>query len=132
MAGKPTKKRAVKKTAKKRTVKKKTTKPSQPVTVGPIAKERPKPAKIKGVAASKRGRPAGSKTQNSSGKSTPSRCPKCSSTERTPYSQTREIEVRGEDPEFGSYTHVIRRWTRCKGCGQARTDRSLAFKKSAA
>lgn len=127
MAGKPTKKRAVKKTAKKRTVKKKTTRPSQPVTVGPIKKKRPKT-----VAATKRGRPAGSKTQNSSGKSTPSRCPKCSSTERTPYSQTREIEVRGEDPEFGSYTHVIRRWTRCKGCGQARTDRSLAFKKSAA
>lgn len=131
MAGKPTKKRTSKKrTAKKSARKRPANKPAQPaeapapVTVGPVKRSRP----VKKV----RGRPAGSRTQNNSGQSQPSRCPKCQSTERTPYSQTREIKINGEDPVFGAYTHVVRRWTRCKGCGQARTDRSFEYRKSAA
>ena len=83
------------------------------------------PPKPSAPPATKAGRPRGSKTQKAAGKSTTSKCPKCGSTDRTPYSQTRAIAIAGVDPDFGSYTHVVKRWTKCKSCNQARTDHSL-------
>ena len=82
-------------------------------------------AKKKSAKKKRAGRPVGSKTQKHVAENSPSRCLKCKSTERTPYSRTRVIESSGTDPRFGAYTHVVFRVTKCKGCGQARTDRTL-------
>lgn len=74
-----------------------------------------------------KGRPAGSVTQKIVAEASPSRCPKCQSTERDKYSQTRSIAVNGRLPV--AHTHVVLRWTKCKSCGQARTDRSFENRK---
>jgi hypothetical protein len=54
-----------------------------------------------------------------------SRCPKCQSTDREPYSGTLAIHAPGIDTDRKPYTHVVKRWTRCKKCGQARVDQSV-------
>jgi len=69
------------------------------------------------------GRPAGSKTrQHDHATAEPSRC-RCGSTDREPYSQTIVTEYGGE---FNGqpFTHIVRRWTKCAACGQARVDKS--------
>jgi len=53
-----------------------------------------------------------------------SRCPKCQSTDRTPYSGTVTVHAPGMDGTQ-PYTHVVKRWTKCAKCGQARVDQSL-------
>lgn len=73
----------------------------------------------------KPGRPKGSLTQKVIAHAHPSRCPKCKSTDRAGYGRTRTVESRGTDPETGPYTHVLFRVTKCRHCGQARTDRSF-------
>lgn len=54
---------------------------------------------------------------------TPSRCPICGSTERSPYHGTIEREIAGTLVDGRSYTHVVWRRTTCV-CGQQRIDRS--------
>lgn len=55
----------------------------------------------------------------------PSACPKCRSTEREPYfGAPLEQEFSGTRPNGQAYTHIVRRRTRCKNCGQARIDRT--------
>ncbi|NLG44828.1 MAG: hypothetical protein GX547_16420 [Phycisphaerae bacterium] len=53
-----------------------------------------------------------------------SRCTACGSTRRTPYTQTRRTPYAGRTPDGQPYTAVVRRWTRCEDCGQARVDLS--------
>ena len=57
-----------------------------------------------------------------------SRCPKCQSTDRTPYSGTVTVYAPGIDCDQ-PYTHVVKRWTRCAKCGQARVDQSQENRK---
>jgi len=72
----------------------------------------------------KGGRPEGAKTQpRPEAVAVPTRCPVCGSTERKPYTQTRVQEWAGTDPDGHPYTHIVRRWTACAACGQARIDR---------
>lgn len=71
------------------------------------------------------GRPVGSKTQKVIAEAHVSRCAKCGSTDRTAYSNTKVYPFPGTDREGHPYTHVVRRTTRCKACGQARIDRSV-------
>jgi len=77
-------------------------------------------AKSKSTAA---GRPSGSKTRSTIVDVSQSRCPKCDSTEREPYRHTTTTSICGVGPD-GPYTHLVRRWTNCKKCGQLRVDRS--------
>ena len=57
----------------------------------------------------------------------PSRCtrPGCGSTERERYYSTQIQPFAGEDAMGRPFTHIVRRWTRCKACGQPRVDRSF-------
>jgi ribosomal protein S27AE len=55
---------------------------------------------------------------------TNSACPKCTSTERTPYTNRRELAHGGLNRDGSPFTHVIWQNTTCSACGQARTDRS--------
>jgi NAD-dependent SIR2 family protein deacetylase len=52
----------------------------------------------------------------------PSRCAKCGSTERGPYTKRTEFP-RAETPDGRPCTHVVIRWTHCAACGQHRIDR---------
>lgn len=79
----------------------------------PVVAEQPKQS----------GRPVGSKTQKVIVQANPSCCPKCGSTDREPYANTQEYAHPGVE-NGQPYTHVLRRYTRCKACGQARIDRS--------
>lgn len=73
----------------------------------------------------KKGRPKGSRNKpRAAAETVRSRCRACGSTERKPYTQTREQEHGGVDREGRPYTHIIRRWTSCADCGQARIDTS--------
>lgn len=70
------------------------------------------------------GRPRGSRTQPRDVVPVqPSRCKRCGSTEREPYSQTTTRNIRGRNLETGALYNVVK-WsrTRCKSCGQARVD----------
>lgn len=70
------------------------------------------------------GRPKGSKTERRPAADVvPSRCPKCGSTRRTPYSGSPRVVAHGGVLEGVPYTHVIFRPTKCLDCGQARVDR---------
>jgi len=65
----------------------------------------------------KPGRPAGSRNvsaDHAEGKLT--RCKQCGSTEREPYYKMTEQEHGGIDPDGQPYTHIVRRWTRCRSC----------------
>lgn len=84
---------------------------------------RPKKAPAK-KPAPKKGRPAGRKTARRDRVDVlPSRCRKCGSTERFPYTNPRTIEHAGTAPDGQPYDRIILRNTRCTGCGQARIDR---------
>lgn len=76
----------------------------------------------------KRGRPFGSKGPTESktpiASATPARCPRCKSTERTPYGNAIEREWSGVAPDGSPCTHVIWRACKCLACGQARKDKS--------
>ena len=52
------------------------------------------------------------------------RCRGCQSTERVPYFRTTAQVFAGVDAAGRPYTHIVRRYTRCKNCGQPRIDRS--------
>ncbi len=51
-----------------------------------------------------------------------SRCPKCQSTSRTPYTDKRVHNFAGVKNGV-PFTHVIWRPTKCRKCGQARVDK---------
>jgi len=71
------------------------------------------------------GRPKGTSNQSHPAAAARlSRCPKCQSTERGPYTRTTKQAHAGVDPDGHPYTHVVRRWTRCLACGQSRIDRT--------
>ena len=72
----------------------------------------------------KKGRPVGSRTMKkpeSVGVLT--RCEKCQSTEREPYTNQRFRDYEGVDQNGNPYNRVAWKLTKCKNCGQARTDR---------
>lgn len=52
----------------------------------------------------------------------PSRCPRCKSTERTPYFARLPDQIHEGYHDGEPYTHIVRRRTRCLGCGQFRID----------
>ena len=54
----------------------------------------------------------------------PSRCKKCGSTNRTPYTTRQEHEIAGLDAAGNEYTHIVWRRTSCANCGQFRIDRT--------
>ncbi len=89
----------------------------------PTKKTTPRTAKKKPVASkTRRGRPKGAATQTlPTAQSQLTRCRKCGSTDRTPYRRTTETSHAGQK-HGESYTHIIRRWTSCQACGQARVD----------
>lgn len=81
------------------------------------------------MAKREKGRPAGSRNrQYVHATAQPSRCPTCGSTEREAYFRTMETEYHGIDPAGQPYTHILRRWTHCAACGQARIDRSYELR----
>lgn len=74
----------------------------------------------------KAGRPPGAKTrQREQVAVIPSRCPVCGSTERLRYTRTTETAYGGTDPAGNPYTHLVRRWTACRDCGQSRIDKTF-------
>lgn len=76
------------------------------------------------LATRKQGRPRGAKTVDRDLVAViPAACPRCHSTEREPYDKVREREISGRTVDGHPYTHVVWRKTRCRGCGQARTER---------
>lgn len=56
----------------------------------------------------------------------PSRCPKCGSTDRGPYTRRREYAA-SRNPAGHPCTHVVLRWTQCANpnCKQHRVDRAF-------
>jgi RNase P subunit RPR2 len=72
----------------------------------------------------KAGRPKGSKTKKVAVvDAVRTRCIKCGSTQRTKYSQRRELNTSGVLPDGTEFDKVIWRRTTCKKCGQVRDDR---------
>ncbi len=69
------------------------------------------------------GRPPESKTTKATADVHLSRCPNCQSTERTEYTNPNE-QFYPHTHEGKTYTHIIKRRTTCKNCGQARIDRA--------
>jgi hypothetical protein len=100
------------------------TKPASVETKRPISETKPPE---NGAAAvnveTKSGRRRGAKTGTPQVESGKSRCPKCNSTTRKPYANTRAVESPGMI-NGKPYTHVVFRYTNCKKCGQARVDRT--------
>jgi hypothetical protein len=70
------------------------------------------------------GRPMGSVTATPQVEVKASRCTKCNSTKRKPYSHTRAVHSPGTSDGL-PHTHVVFRYTKCAKCGQARVDRTL-------
>lgn len=88
-------------------------------------KKTTKKATSKASAKKKAGRPEGSGNQEyDHGLAVETRCRQCDSTDREPYDRKTETEYRGLDPSGNACTHIIRRWTKCANCGQARIDRT--------
>jgi hypothetical protein len=73
--------------------------------------------------AAPKGRPAGSRNIDVVVTVLPSACPKCQSTDRTPYVNPVEYPYAGVTADDRPYTHIVWRSTRCLGCGQNRKDR---------
>lgn len=74
------------------------------------------------TATKKPGRPKGATTQSlPTAEAQLTRCRKCGSTDRTPYRRTTETAHNGQH-QGQPYTHIVRRWTSCAACGQARVD----------
>lgn len=79
---------------------------------------------MSGSTKTQRGRPKGAKTSAYVQVQTEAtRCPKCSSTEREGYNRRKVIKAGGMIDDR-PYTHIVLQWTRCKGCGQHRIDRT--------
>lgn len=76
-----------------------------------------------------RGRPQGSANIESVVTVAASRCAACGSTERAPYSNTRELDHGGTTTDGQDFTHVVWRSTRCLKCGQARVDKTFENRK---
>ena len=53
------------------------------------------------------------------------RCEKCGSTSRDPYYGVITRDIAGKTADGGDFTQVVWRRTRCKKCGQHRTDKSF-------
>lgn len=70
-------------------------------------------------------RPKGTPNIKELAMSTPSRCQKCGSTERTAYQNQTEVATGGVTSTGEAYTHVVWRTTRCKVCDQTRRDKSF-------
>ncbi|MEM1213846.1 MAG: hypothetical protein AAGI68_16275 [Planctomycetota bacterium] len=84
----------------------------------------PKPAAKKRSGKKKPGRPPGSKTADPPRVTAVlSRCPRCGSTNREPYTSKHEMHHCGVDPATGQpYTHKVWKRCKCSDCGQLRTD----------
>jgi hypothetical protein len=73
----------------------------------------------------KKGRPKGSRNHQVDHAAVElSRCPKCGSTEREAYARKHVQRIAGTDAEGRPSPAIVRRRTRCLGCGQHRIDRS--------
>lgn len=71
-----------------------------------------------------RGRPRGSKTQTVKQVHAPkSRCIRCGSTDRTPYTNRRHLDYAGTI-DGHPFNRVVWRRTTCVRCGQARDDKT--------
>lgn len=70
-----------------------------------------------------KGRPAGSRNIDVVVTVLPSACPKCKSTERTPYVNPVEYAYAGLTVDGRPFTHIVWRSTSCTACGQNRKDR---------
>ncbi|WP_146504963.1 hypothetical protein [Rubinisphaera italica] len=71
------------------------------------------------------GRKPGSKNKDyTTSATTQTRCEKCGSTDRLPYSRQQLLDHHGTAPDGQPCTHVRLQWTGCKSCGQARIDRT--------
>jgi hypothetical protein len=70
--------------------------------------------------ASRPGRPAGSPNiEYKRAAATPPHCPTCLSTDREPYGRIlTTIKCGGISPDGWPYTHVVKRATQCRACGQ--------------
>ena len=68
------------------------------------------------------GRPKGA-TKPPTAETVETSCPKCGSTDRTRYT-TKNVQPYKHVHAGHSYSHIIRRRTRCQGCGQHRIDRT--------
>lgn len=75
----------------------------------------------------KLGRPAGSKNVTRIATAIATRCPQCSSTDREEYAYRRVELISGTAPDGKPFNRVVRRRTRCEGCGLARIDTIFEF-----
>lgn len=57
----------------------------------------------------------------------PVRCTKCGSTRRDAYTQTLRQPIACTAPDGRPATAIVRRWTRCSDCGQARIERHYEY-----
>jgi predicted RNA-binding Zn-ribbon protein involved in translation (DUF1610 family) len=72
----------------------------------------------------RKGRPRGARTADRLRSDVvASRCPRCQSTERTPYRHVRTLAQQGLAPDGRPYTNILLDATACQNCGQARIDR---------
>lgn len=72
-----------------------------------------------------KGRPPGSPNVKTVVDVPASRCPICNSTERSDYLDRTGQEIEGLDSDGKPYDLIVRRRTRCLGCGQLRIDRTF-------
>lgn len=76
----------------------------------------------------KAGRPQGSKNQpRDAVVTTATRCMRCGSTERAPYTRTMVQHFNGIAPDGKPFSAIRRRWTTCLTCGQVRVDRVYEY-----
>lgn len=79
---------------------------------------------------SETGRPKGSKNKpldHAQGELT--RCQRCQSTNRNPYTSRVEQAYAGTTLGGQPYTHIVRRRTSCADCGQHRIDKHYEFRR---
>ena len=91
--------------------------PLQPMAAAPLPAPLPEPET-----------PAPAATPAAEGKTpivqaTATRCFACQSTDRYGYYNVSAQEFGGVAPDGHPYTHIVRKWTRCRNCGQTRIDR---------
>jgi hypothetical protein len=70
------------------------------------------------------GRPPGAKTIKEIAEVTPSRCPSCGSSRRSPYANTAYRDYAGQGL---LYDGIYYRTCRCLDCGQARRDQEKVY-----
>lgn len=102
----------------------------------PAPAKKPAPVKKSPVAAKPapvaKGRPPGSPNITAVVTVIPSRCQKCQSTERTPYTNATDRPYGGLTADGQPYTNIVWRSTTCASCGQARRDRCFEYRPEAA